>query len=203
MKLQRGTHDTNIRQDDVFDQISSISVFNYISFRNQRIPRKLIMRLLPELRIIESFCSTEGLQQWRSNLDIHHRSLRRGLRMGLMPTSKRMGLNFLQFSSLADFVLQMHCGELAAVLKALLVFADRVATRAARKPDAPFWRISGPILITRDYWIAFLSSVLQLIRMLGQAGGRHDFEECPDYPPLRNAAALLAERALNSLEMLH
>ena len=115
--------------------------------------------------------------------------------MGLMRTNK---LGSLQFTSVDDFMLRMHSAELTYALDALFAFANRVGQRSARKPTAPFWRVAGPIVITRDYWIAFCSAALHLIGALGHAGCRHDSE----LPALRASAQRLAELVGDSLATL-
>ena len=105
--------------------------------------------------------------------------------MGLMPVGS---LQCLQFPDLDTFMLEMHCAEIAKALDLLCRFAQRVLPKTDKVPSAPFWRVSGPVVITRDNLNAFRNGVRRLVNLLGRAGRRPSPEQRPEYALLHAAA---------------
>ncbi len=84
--------------------------------------------------------------------------------MGLCPLRKTQLLP--AFTSLDQYITNMHSSVLSDTLDALSTFAERVIPRIEQDPAAVMWPISGPLLITHDRWLLFCRGVLALLRLL-------------------------------------
>ncbi len=84
--------------------------------------------------------------------------------MGLCPFGKSQLLP--TFTSIDQYVVNMHSLVLSDTLDAISTFAGRVIPSIEQAPSAVMWPISGPLLITRERWLRFCRGVLALLRLL-------------------------------------
>ena len=184
---------------------------SYCSFRNQKIPIRCCVRFVPELMGFEHLFNPRALESWKDEMSIYNRMVMRGIRMRLCPRSYS---NSLITNTLDDYIRRHRNAELASALTLLCRFALRIMARIRRKPGAPFWSVSGAIVITRQSWQEFCADMAVLA---GRVAADCAAESCtasptakeakataatalhsdrrPDLPALRAAAARAAELA--------
>ena len=110
--------------------------------------------------------------------------------MGLCPLRKIQILP--AFTSLDQYVINMHSSVLSDTLDALSTFAERVIPGIEQDPAAVMWPISGPLVITRDRWLLFCRGVVTLLRLLALAStdpSTRPTRPWPDADRLTRAAA--------------
>jgi hypothetical protein len=150
--------------DRVFKSLRKLCLSRYISHSNFRLNTKLMMHMIPEIKILSKLFGPQSECKWRGAMDEHNRIVSRGMHMGLSPV-RNVGPSTC--SSLDMFLIHMRAVALADALNALSRFATRVIPRVRRDSGAPLWCVEGTVLITRDRWAELSRRVVTLIRLLG------------------------------------
>ncbi len=83
--------------------------------------------------------------------------------MGLCPHNYS---GSLVCDTLDDYMRRLCNDELASALDSLCFLARRIMDRINRKPGAPFWSVSGALVITRQSWQEFCSKVEGLAELV-------------------------------------
>ena len=148
----------------IFRQFLKASPMSYLSFRNQKIPRRYLVRFLPELKDFAEMFHSDTFEMWRAKMESYNEMVVRGKRMGLCPKNCS---EYLTCSTLDNFMCRHYNAELAATLDSLCRFAKRVVSRIERKPSAQIWSVSGAMVITRQNWCEFCVNVETLIGLIG------------------------------------
>ena len=149
----------------LFAELRKSSPSRYISFSRGRVPLEQVKQLVGELEHI-GLIKKEVRGQWNRMMEEHNRILARGIRMGL-----HVGLfraSSMRFSSLDQFMLQMHCKYLANVLDDFTRFGERVEDLIRKSPNYLIWNIAGPIMIERRSWIRFSRQILSLLQTISK-----------------------------------
>ena len=159
---------------EILRQLVASCPARFISFRNQRIPYRYLLRALPELKFLSQGCFSAELRTWQSKMQCHNQSIMRGIHMGLFP---KKYLRFLTCDTLDTFMCSHHNADLAMALDSYRRFAERIISRIERNPTAPFWGISGAMVITRKHWLEYCDHVEILVGLVRGDNFR------PDLPP--------------------
>ena len=86
--------------------------------------------------------------------------------MGLV---KKCDLSSLLYSSVSDFAVQMQCSKLTQIICAFCTFGERIAPLVSLHPNAIFWNICCPLVITRDRWLELSMQMLHMAAALNRA----------------------------------
>ena len=151
---------------EIIANIASIDPFALISYAENRVSRKDIALLLPELGNFDKVVGHDFVWHLKIEMDAHNRTLRRGMKMRLV---KIFDPSKLLFSSVSDYALQMQSLKLAQALGALCTFGERVASTIFEDQDATFWYISDTLVITRDTWNGLCTHMLRISAGLNRA----------------------------------
>ena len=181
----------------LFMQFSKRCPLNYFSFRNQKIPRRFLVRFLPELKDLLYKFHPVALETWKMEMEMHNRMVSRGIGMGLFPRSYAKSL---QCGTVDEFM-RRHCNsDLTSALESLCCFARRIMIRISRNPGAPFWSVSGAMVITRQSWLEFCSDIASLASLVGLEDSTETLliERRPGYEALRAAAAQTVNQFLTA-----
>jgi hypothetical protein len=162
-RLDMPTH-ARVSDAVIFHHFVKACPVTFLSFRNQKIPHRFLLRFLPELKFFVQKFHPAALLMWRSEMECHNQEFKRGIRMGLCP---EMRSNSLTFSTLDGFMCRLHNADLAAALNALCQFGKRILSRIERKPTAQIWSVSGAMMITKQSWQEFRDQVDTLVSLLG------------------------------------
>ena len=146
--------------------VASIDPFALISYAENRVSRKDIALLLPELGNFEKVVGRGFVWHLKIEMDAHNSTLRRGMKMGHV---KIFDPSKLLFSSVSDYALQMQSLKLAQALGAICTFGERVAPTIFEDQDATFWYISNTLVITRDTWFGLCMHMLRIAAGLNRA----------------------------------
>ena len=157
------SQDQDLRSEGftLFQMFCRANPLSYVSFRNQKIPRRFLVRFVPELRAFAHRFHPSALESWREELIHHNRSIRRGIRMGLCPHGHACSL---VCDSLDDYMRRMCNAELACALTSLCQFGHRIMSRISRRPGAACWSVSGAMVITRESWLELCADIADLAR---------------------------------------
>ena len=191
-----------VQGEDILRSITACRPVNYVSFRNQIIPKHYVARYLPELQWLERLFCPRARRTWLLEMDCHNRLLKRGVRMGLGPAWL---VARLHCATLDHFMLALHSSDLIKVLNSLHRFARRVLSKIERKPTALLWGISGAIVITRHSWHTFCLHADKLAsRLLGLLDMRVAEYDCNGHQcaPGRDDCSALRKSARSLLELL-
>ena len=146
--------------------LALIDPFALISYAENRVSRKDIALLLPELGNFDKVVGRDFVWNLKIEMEAHNRTLHRGMKLGLV---KIFDPSKLLFSSVSAFALQMQSLKLAKALGALCTFGERVAPRIFEDQDAIFWYISDMLVITRDTWNGLCTHMLRISVGLNRA----------------------------------
>ena len=58
-----------------------------------------------------------------------------------------------------EYIRRLCNAELASALQLICTFAQRIMDRINRNPQAPFWSVSGAIVMTRESWLLFCAEM--------------------------------------------
>ena len=171
----------------ILEDISMLDPYESLSFTRRRVPRADVLRLLPELAMLDKFADFGAIQALCQEMDLHNAIVRRGMRMGLLKT---FDASKLLFSSASDFVIQMQSAKLAAALSALCDFGERIAPKAIANQhatDLPI-QICPSLLVARDRWHGLCLCMLHIGGALHRAL-RSSPHEWPDRRALELSCA--------------
>jgi len=178
----------------LLSRMASVSPLNFVSFKFQTLPRRLVLRVIPEIRDFERlFNKADAFHYWHSEFHHHNNEVKRGARMCM---SRVMKLPSLLFTNIDTYIHRLRCLEMSKALDCISRFIDRIQPRIQKSPSAYFWRVSGAIVITRDHWLGFCKEVFALLNMLGHHGNAFPPEQRPDYP-------ILLSSAMRLMDLLH
>jgi hypothetical protein len=152
--------ETDVKGEKILRQILKASFLKHISYGRARLPKKTLVKHLPEsLQFISTF-GGKCISEWYHEMEIHNRTVQRGLRLGLRPCRPSM-----VYSSLDAFLLQTRAIEIARAFEALVNFAERLAPLILQDEDASQWWLNSSILIHREHLVLLARHVLTLAKL--------------------------------------
>jgi hypothetical protein len=149
--------------------IRRVRVLRYLSFTHGRFSRQRVARYLPELQQINKEFRHRSTQKWAESMAAHNAILFRGRYMHLLPIDR---MEWLLFTSLDRYILQMHAKVIADVLNGLSKFAERVLPKIHQDRAARTWKICNQVLIQRRHWFSFTHDVMNFLNLLGFGDAR-------------------------------
>ena len=150
---------------DLFEQVSAISISRYISYATYRLPKKALIKKFPEAAKLNLLFHPKALNEWRDMMRNHNRNINRGERMGLLPACR--SLQRLRFDSIDRYMLTMHGDAYVEALLSIASFGAKV--QKARDANQGFytdggWFIGMPFMIMPDRWAVLCKRVRMLVR---------------------------------------
>ena len=165
------------------------SLCRFISFERNRLPAEEVKKLLPEMQTV-GYINAETHIRWNNMMMEHNELVERGERMRLLPC--QINMEWIKFSSVDVFMLQMQSRYLSKLLDDFSNFGDRFLASLSRSPSACFWVMNGPIVIEKSSWLRLCIQVMSLLRVLGFGMDRPTsllLNPWPDRELLESAAA--------------
>ena len=178
----------------IFESLAAIDPFDLICFAENRVQRKEVSFLLPELSVWQQFIEPEFIQGLCLEMEAHNKTVRRGIKMELID---RLAISNLIFSSLPHFALQMQTSKVTQAINALCAFGERITPTVSASPDALFFYIYDTLVIKRDVWFGLCLHMLSIVDSLnrvlcpGSTG-------CCNYWPDRHLLELACVRIIAS-----
>ena len=161
-----------------------IDPFSLISYAENRMRRKDVALLVPELGALDTLMGHDLVQDSMLDMEAHNRTVRRGMKMGLIKTCDLSKL--LLFSSVSEYVLHVQSAKLAHALRAICVFGDRMAPIIMSDLNATFWYICDVLVITRETWFGLCQHMLRIAAVINRT-------TAPDRRELQLASARVAD----------
>ena len=166
----------------VLANLAMIDPYSLISYAGNRMRRKDVVLLLPELGALDILTGPDLIRDFSLDMEAHNRTVRRGMKMGLIKT---LGLSKLVFSSVSEYAFQMQSAKLAKALRAMCAFGDRVAPIAMSDLTAIFWYVSDALVITRDTWFGLCQHMLRIAAVINRKILSPSCGFCDAWPDLR------------------
>jgi hypothetical protein len=141
------------------------SLLKHISFAGPALDNKELVQFLPEILPVIKYFGPNSISQWRSNMELDRNIVGQSLRMGLL---SRLAAERVLAPTLDDYMLEMHCEKVAAVLESFTCFARRIVPLIRSDPDAPCWWINSEILVQRKDWSQLSRRVSALVKTIIQ-----------------------------------
>ena len=114
------------------------------------------------------FIKKDSIKEWNIEMNFHNQILRRGVPSGSFPNIKSKNY---EYSSLDQYMLQMHASILAEVFDSFTAFAARVLPSIQKDPEAQSWWLNEHLLIQRHHWSSFSCRVMTLLKTSGFEDG--------------------------------
>ena len=142
--------------------VRKVSLTKYLSFSRQRLTRKKIAKIIPEVTVVDKFFGPRSLQIWNDEMLSHNALLQRGAKMMLCC---HFSPARLMNCSLDIYMLHMHANSIAEVLDSLSRFGNGVMQHC--DPDQKAWWLSPEISIQQAHWFQLCRRVIDLLKLLG------------------------------------
>ena len=168
--------------------LAMIDPFSLISYAENRMRRKDVALLVPELGALDTLMGHDFVQNSMLEMEAHNRTVRRGMKMGLIKTCD---WSKLLFSSVSEYVLHMQSAKLAHALRAICVFGDRMAPIIMSDLNATFWYICDVLVITRETWFGLCQHMLRIAAVINRTTALAS--AWPDRRELQLASARLSD----------
>jgi hypothetical protein len=136
-----------MRSSAIFQLVAAIDLPSLLSFAKNRISKKRIAALLPEISIINTFVSES--ETLRSEMEAHNRTICRGVRMCLVPG---YDASYLLCTCPGKYAIQYDVWRIVSVLKACCSFGERVITEIKQDEQAQVWSVCSQIVILKRDW---------------------------------------------------
>ena len=170
-----------------------IDPYSLVSYAGNRMRRKDVLRLVPELGALDALMRHDLVRDFKHDMEAHNRTVRRGMKMGLVKT---LDLSKLLFTSVSEYALRMQSAKLAQALRAICAFGERVAPIIMSDLNAIFWYICDALIITRGTWFGLCQHMLRIASVINctippVSNGHSD--AWPDRRELQLASARVAD----------
>ena len=142
----------------ILRKLATLDPCDFVSFAKNRVHKRKVLLLLPELGTVQSI-GPDLIENLNLDMGVHNRTVLRGIKMGLV---KKCDLSSLLYSSVSDFAVQMQCSKLTQIICAFCTFGERIAPLVSLHPNAIFWNICCPLVITRDRWLELSMQMLHM-----------------------------------------
>jgi hypothetical protein len=143
----------------IFSRIAAINLPKHLSFVENRIPRKLIGFYLPELEVLDKFTSKSEFDAIQCQMEAHNRTVKRGIRMRLVPEYAATGL---LCTCPGNYAIHFDVSRVVSVLKACSAFGERVMAAIMHNRDARLWPLCDQIVILRHDWHQISRRMMQV-----------------------------------------
>jgi hypothetical protein len=151
----------------LFLHFQRASIVKYISFGQERLPRKHIMKFIKEIDTAGNF-NRDTLENWKDLMSEHNRIIERGERMQ-QQLCRATRMSWIKFRNLDLFMIQMQSRYLARLLDDFSCFGERVLQLIHESPASPLWNLGGEIVVERTGWCRLCAKVMTLLHVLGMA----------------------------------
>ncbi len=147
----------------IFKYVRRVSLLKYMSYPGERLKPSATAIILPEIKPFLLDFGNDALSQWEQEMEHLNMLLLRGSKMRLLPIDQ----NLRFFTSLDQYIVRMHADKLARCLEALIRFAEKLEPLAVSEPSVRGWFFHEDLGIQRRHWYQLASSVMNLLKLLG------------------------------------